>query len=169
MVFIDETSGYLNQSRNYGRAPRGERVVDHSPKGKKERVSLIAAVTVNALNPNHCLVHPDSVDKAAFLTYLAEVLLPGLEPGSILVMDNWTVHHGKEVTTLVEAFACSLLYLPTYSPDFNPIELLFSKIKAFVKKLRPLIVPNLMQTFVDAVLTVSSQDAMNSFRHCGYA
>lgn len=167
-MFIDETSAYLNLSQSYGRAPSGERVIDNAPKGKKERASLIAAVTARTLNPRHCLVHSESVDKAAFLTYLAEALLPELDSGGILVMDNWTVHHGEDITALVEAFDCSILYLPTYSPDFNPIELLFSKIKAFVKKLRPLAMPDLIQAFADAVTTVTSQETLNSFKHCGY-
>lgn len=137
LVFLDETSAYLNISRSYGRAQRGKRVIDHAPKGKKKRVSLIAAVTPQGLASRHCLIHPESVDKAAFMTYLADVLLPNLTAGSTLVLDNWRVHHGDDVRELVEAHGCQLLYLPTYSPDFNPIEHLFSKIKAFVKKLRP--------------------------------
>lgn len=125
-------------------------------------------MTSRGLDPEHCLVHPESVNKSAFLTYLAEVLLPKLKPGSVLVMDNWTVHRGDDVNRLVEAHGCQVLYLPTYSPDYNPIELLFSKLKAFVKKLRPLAVPDLIQTFADAVLSVTESDALNSFRHCGY-
>lgn len=110
----------MNLSRNYGRAHSSKRVIDHAPRGKKERSSLIAAVTNKGLKPIHCLVHPDSVNKAAFLTYLDKVLLPALEPGSILVMDNWsakhpegTVHHGEDVNQLVEVHGCSIFYLPS--------------------------------------------------------
>ena len=113
-------------------------------------------------------MHPDSVDKVAFKTYLKDVLLPKLAPDSILVMDNWTVHKGKDIVELVETHRCSILYLPIYSPDFNPIEFLFSKVKAFVKRLRPLNVPDLIQAFADAVLSVTPSDAFNAFRHCGY-
>ena len=109
-------------------------MVDNAPKGKKERVSLIAAVTNKGLEPAHCLIHNESVNKSAFLTYLAEVLLPDLEAGSVLVMDNWTVHHGHDVGELVEAHGCTIFYLPSYSPDFNPIEFLFSKIKSLRKE-----------------------------------
>lgn len=123
---------------------------------------------MTGLAPTHCLIHPESVNKSAFVSYLAEVLLPHLAPDSILVMDNWTVHHGEDVTKLVESHGCSILYLPTYSPDFNPIEYLFSKIKNLVKKLRPLAMIDLIQTLVDATLSVTPQDALNSFRHCGY-
>lgn len=167
-MFVDESSAYLNLSRSYRRALKGRRLTDNAAKGKKQRSSLLAALTARGLEPAHCLVHPESVNKPAFMTYLAEVLLPKLELGSILVMDNWTVHQGEDVSELVASHGCSILYLPTYSPDFNPIEFLFSKIKAFVKKLRPLAMPDLIQAFVDAVLSVTPQDALNSFKHCGY-
>ncbi len=166
-MFLDETSGYLNLSRGYGRAPSDKRVVDDAPKGKKERASLLAAVTLRGLSGAHCLVHPENVDKAAFLSYL-KTLLPNLKPGSVLVLDNWRVHMGPDVRELVETYHCTLLYLPAYSPDFNPVELLFSKIKAFVKKLRPATLHRLIQAFEDAVLAVTSDDAKNTFEHCGY-
>ena len=167
LVFLDETSAYLNLSRSYGRASTTRRVVDDAPKGKKERVSLLAAVTLRGLEGKHCLVHPENVNQAAFLSYL-KTLLPNLKAGSVLVLDNWRVHLGPDVRKLVAKYKCTLLYLPAYSPDFNPIELLFSKIKAFVKQLRPLTLPELMQAFVDAVLSVSPTDAKNTFEYCGY-
>ncbi len=166
-MFLDETSAYLNLSRSYGRTSTNKRVVDDAPKGKKERASLLAAVTLRGLSGAHCLVHPENVDKAAFLSYL-KTLLPNLKVGSVLVLDNWRVHHGPDVRKLVEKYHCSLLYLPAYSPDYNPIELLFSKIKAFVRKLRPSTLDKLIKAFKDAVLTVTSDDAKNTFEHCGY-
>ena len=86
----------------------------------------------------------------------------------MLVLDNWRVHMGPDVRELVEQYNCSLLYLPAYSPDYNPIELLFSKIKAFVRKLRPSTLDKLIQAFEDAVLTVSPDNAKHTFEHCGY-
>ena len=83
-------------------------------------------------------------------------------------MDNWTVHKGDDITNLVESYGCTILYLPTYSPDFNPIEYLFSKIKAFIKKLRPLNVDDLIQAFSDAAQTITLHNVADSFRHCGY-
>lgn len=94
--------------------------------------------------------------------------MPNLDPGSILVMDNWTIHRGKDIEQLVESFDCSIVYLPKYSPDFNPIEFLFSKIKAFVKKIRPLCLADMLWAFSDAVLSVTPQDARNTFSYCGY-
>ena len=112
--------------------------------------------------------HPESVDKNAFKAYLENVLLPKLEPGTTIIMDNWTVHHGNDVTELVESYGCEILYLPTYSPDFNPIEYLFSKIKAFIKKLRPSTLLELMQAFSNAAQAVTLQHIANAFKHCGY-
>jgi 3-phosphoglycerate kinase len=109
-VFLDETSAYLNLSRSYGRAAKGERVVDNAPKGKKERASLLAAVTARGLVPAHCLVHPENVNKAAFISYL-KALLPSLKAGSILVLDNWRVHSrrerpGRKASLLASLLAC---------------------------------------------------------------
>lgn len=117
---------------------------------------------------DQALVVADSVDKNAFLGYLEHSLLPTLAAGSVLVMDNWSVHHGDEVRNLVEDSGCELLYLPTYSPDLNPIEHLFAKIKAFIKNLRPNTVANLTQAFCDATKTLTPENAHKSFKHCGY-
>ncbi len=114
------------------------------------------------------LVVSDTVNKNAFLAFLESVLLPTLAKGSILVLDNWTVHHGEEVRELVERFGCELLYLPTYSPDLNPIEHLFAKLKAFIKSLRPDTQGNLIQAFCEAVKTVTPMQVLNTFEHCGY-
>ncbi|MCA9839939.1 MAG: transposase, partial [Trueperaceae bacterium] len=105
----DETSSYLNQSRAYGRDEGKARVYDDAPKGKKERSSLIAAITAKGLEPKHCLAHPDSVNKAAFMIFLKQ-LLANLEQGSILLMDNWRVHHGKHIKELIESHDCSVRY-----------------------------------------------------------
>ncbi len=167
-MFIDETSAYVGQSREYGWAASPERVHDTRPKGKKTRVSLIAAITLDTAMTQQALVVSDTVNKNAFLCFLERTLLPTLPKGSVLVMDNWTVHHGDDVSELVERCGCELLYLPTYSPDLNPIEHLFAKVKAFVKALRPDTTPKLIQAFCDAVKTVSLQNILKSFLHCGY-
>jgi len=167
-VFIDETSAYIGQSCEYGWGSSKERVYDTRPKGKKERVSLIAAITPNGVMAEQALVIPDTVNKNAFLAFLETTLLPTLTRGSVLVMDNWTVHHGDDVSELVEAYGCELLYLPTYSPDLNPIEHLFAKLKLFIKALRPDTTAALVQAFCQAVKTVTPENVLNSFQHCGY-
>ncbi len=167
-MFIDETSAYIGQSREYGWGSSKERVYDTRPKGRKDRVSLIAATTPNGVMAEQALVIPDTVNKNAFLAFLETTLLPTLTRGSVLVMDNWTVHHGDDVSELVEAHGCELLYLPTYSPDLNPIEHLFAKLKSFIKALRPDTTAALVQAFCQAVKTVTPENVLNSFQHCGY-
>ena len=114
------------------------------------------------------LIVSDTVNQNAFLAFLETTLLPTLAEGSVLVMDNWTVHHGDDVRELVERFHCELLYLPTYSPELNPIEHLFAKLKAFIKGLRPDTADTLVQAFCHAVQTVTPQNILNAFNHCGY-
>ena len=129
-MFVDETSAYVGQSREYGWASSDERVYDSRPKGKKARVSLVAATSLDGAMVEQALVITDTVNQNAFLCFLDTTLLPTLAKGSIVVMDNWTVHrlgrnaqycgcpHSEEVSGLVERFGCELMYLPTYSPDF---------------------------------------------------
>ncbi len=114
------------------------------------------------------LVVTDTVNNNAFLAFLEFVLLLTLDRGSVIIMDNWTVHYGEDVNELVERFDCELLYLPTYSPDLNPIEQLFAKLKALIKRLRPETIDNLIQAFCEAVETVTPKQVLNTFEHCGY-
>jgi transposase len=167
-VFFDEVAGWLGMTRLYARIQGGGRIYDTAPKKRKGKVSLLAAITAQGMNADACLIHEGSVDTLAFLTYIEQVLLPSLEPGQIVIMDNFTIHHNAQVKTLIESKGCQLLYLPTYSPDFNPIEHLFAKLKAFIRSLRPSSVVDLIQAFKDAVLTITKDDASNSFIHCGY-
>lgn len=168
LVFLDETAGWLGMTRLHARILGGGRIYDTAPKKRKDKVSLIAAISYQGMNAQACLIHEGSVDTAAFLSYVEHVLLPTLEPGQIVIMDNFTIHHNHNVQTLIESKQCSVLYLPTYSPDFNPIEHLFAKIKAFIRKLRPDTLPTLMKAFENAVLTVIPNDVKNAFAHCGY-
>lgn len=128
----------------------------------------MAATSLDGVMAEQALVIPDTVNKNVFLVFLETTLLPTLPKGSVIVLDNWTVHHGEEVSDLARAYGCELLYLPTYSPDFNPIEHLFAKVKAFVKRLRPDSVDKLIQAFCEAVKTVTPDHTRNVFRHCGY-
>lgn len=168
LVFLDETGGWLGMTRLYGRTLGGARVYDTAPKRRKGKVSVIAAVTNQGVNPKACLVHEGSVDSTAFLSYVEHALVPTLTAGQVVVMDNFTVHHNHKVRKLIEAAGCELRYLPTYSPDYNPIEHLFAKLKAFVRKLRSDTVPNLIRAFEDAILTVTKDNAQNAFAHCDY-
>lgn len=168
LLFVDETGGWLGMTRLYARVVGGARVEDTAPKRRKGKVSLIAAVTTRGMNPDACMVHEGSVDRAAFLEYVEHALVPTLKAGQIVIMDNFTIHHNAKVRELIEAAGCELRYLPSYSPDYNPIENLFAKLKAFLKKQGADTVPRLIQAFENAVLTVTQDDAKNAFAHCGY-
>ncbi len=123
---------------------------------------------MNSALAEQALVSTDSVNKNAFLFFLETTLLPTLAKGSVVVMDNWTVPHGEEVRGLALAYGCELLYLPTYSPELNPIENLFAKIKVFVKSFRPNSIDKLIQAFYETVKSVTLENVLNSFQHCGY-
>ena len=109
LVFIDETCGWLGLTRLYARIVGGARVADTAPRRRKGKVSLLAAVTLEGMNPKACLVHEGSVDRAAFLSYIEYALIPTLRAGQVVVMDNFTIHHNSKVRELIEAAECELL------------------------------------------------------------
>lgn len=167
-MFLDETGGWLDMPRLYARGVGGSRIYDTAAKKRKGKISLLAAITNRGMEHRACLIHEGGVDSKAFLTYIEHVLCPTLASGQVVVMDNFTIHHNQRVRELVETKGCKLLYLPTYSPDFNPIENLFAKIKAYIRKLRPDTAHDLTKAFEDAVSSITPTDAANAFRRCGY-
>lgn len=167
-MFVDESGAWLGLRRRYARSPRGERASANAPRRREGKVSLIAAITPQGLDSDKCLIFPGAVDTKAFLTYLREVLVPTLRPGQVVFMDNFTIHHSKEVRQLIEGAGCYLAYLPTYSPDFNPIEMIFSKVKAFLRKVGSTQVDALMAAITQALTAVLPQEVSACFRHCGY-
>ena len=167
-MFVDESGAWLGLLRSYARSPKGTRAVDDAPRRREGKVSLIAAVTPRGLDAEQCSIHPGAVNTQAFLTYLREVLVPTLRPGQVVFMDNFTIHHNKDVRELIEGAGCFLAYSPTYSPDFNPTELVFSKIKAFLRKARATQLDALIDALSQAVATVLPQEVKACFNHCGY-
>src|SRR5207248_3493645 len=115
-----------------------------------------------------CMLLEGATDTAAFEIYLEQILLPSLAPGQIVVMDNLSAHKGARVRHLIEEQGCQLLFLPTYSPDFSPIEETFSKIKAYLRRMGARTREALQEAIAQALETVTSQDARGWFAHCGY-
>lgn len=109
-----------------------------------------------------------SVNTETFLVYLERVLLPTLEPGKIIIVDNYSVHQSSKVRRLIEAHGCYLINLPPYSPDFNPIEQAFSKVKAYLRKVAARTTERLEKAIATALQAITPQDARGWFRHCGY-
>jgi transposase len=166
LVFIDETSANTKMTRTYGRARRGERLAASAPFGLWRTLTYVGALRCDGLTAPFIL--DGAMDADAFLAYLDQVLIPSLEPGDIVVMDNLPVHKVDRVRERIEAAGASLNLLPKYSPDFNPIELPFSKLKAKLRKLAQRTVKGLRRSIASFAPTVSPQEAGAYFRHAGY-
>jgi transposase len=153
-------------TRLRGRAPRGERLVDRTPHGHWMTSSLIAALGVNGVR---CATVVDgAVNRDVFEAFVERVLAPELRPGDVVILDNLSSHKGEKARRLIESRGAELVFLPPYSPDLNPIEMVFSKIKQLLRSLACRTKDalwNAMQSILDRV---TPSDAANCFRHCGY-
>ena len=132
LVFIDETWASTNMARRYGRAPRGQRLRMSVPHGHWKTTTFVGALRLTGMVAPMVLDGP--INGRAFQAYVDQVLVPELRPGDIVVMDNLGSHKGAGVRSAIEKAGASLLYLPPYSPDFNPIENAFAKLKALLRK-----------------------------------
>ncbi|WP_128930253.1 IS630 family transposase [Bradyrhizobium zhanjiangense] len=132
LVFIDETWASTNMARRYGRCPRGERLKVGIPHGHWKTTTFVAGITSSGIIAPWVLDGP--INRDAFEVYVEKVLIPDLPPGAIVVMDNLSSHKGPRIRQMIEAAGASLLYLPPYSPDFNPIENAFAKLKALLRQ-----------------------------------
>ena len=131
-MFIDETWASTNMARRYGRAPRGQRLRAGVPHGHWKTTTFVAGLRLTGLVAPFVLDGP--INRDAFEVYAEKVLVPELSPGDVVVMDNLSSHKGPNVRALIEKAGAILLYLPPYSPDFNPIENAFAKLKALLRK-----------------------------------
>ena len=167
LLFIDESGTKTNMTRLYGRAPRGTRVYDHVPSGHWETTTMIAAVGRNG--PQAPWVLDGPMDGAAFAVWAARVLAPTLEPGDIVVMDNLSVHKNNAARAAIEKAGAEIWKLPPYSPDLNPIEKMWSKVKAYLRKAKARDADALYQAVGRAMAQVTHQDIENWFASCGYS
>jgi transposase len=166
LVFVDESGFHLAMTPSYARAPRGQRAYGQVPRNRDENTSFIAALSLNGLQAPMTL--QGSVDGLAFETYAEQMLVPTLTPGQIVVLDNHRIHKGDRVAELLAAHGCSLLFLPPYSLDLNPIEEALSNIKTFVKASQARARDTLNQAIAAALKTISLQDILGWFGHSGY-
>jgi transposase len=167
LVFIDETGTSTSMARLYGRAKRGLRALGRVPWGHWKVVTFTAALRLDGI------VAPFVIDKpmngAIFVEYIRQCLVPVLRPGDIVVMDNLPAHKNEQVRMLIEAVGAELRYLPPYSPDFNPIEQFFAKLKAMLRKAKERTVPGIYDK-IGSLLDRYEQDDYNAyFRNSGYA
>jgi transposase len=165
-VFVDETSTTIALTRRYARAPRGQRARGQVPRNHGRPTTLLAALSPAGLGAAMTLEGAANTD--AFLAYLRELLCPTLQPGQLVILDNVSFHRADAVRELIEAVGCRVLFLPPYSPDFNPIEHAFSKIKALLRAAGARTQAALEAAIADAVDAITTADALGWFRHCGY-
>ncbi len=166
LVFVDETNTPTTLTPLRGRSPRGDRVLGRVPRGRWEAVSLLATLTPTGFGPS--LQVAGAIDRAAFDTFIATTLVPTLRPGQCVVLDNLSVHKSAAARALIEAAGCQLIFLPTYSPDFNPIELAFSKLKQHLRRAGARTLTAVLDATQVAYPLVTPDDARNYFRHAGY-
>ena len=166
LVFIDETWASTNMARRYGRAPRGERLVDHVPHGHWKTTTFVAGLRAGGLTAP--LVIDGAMNGDLFVAYVEQVLVPSLRPGDVVVMDNLSCHKRARVREAIEQAGCTLLYLPPYSPDLNPIEQAFAKLKALLRKAKERTVAGLWKFLGEALDLFGAEECRNYIRHCGY-
>jgi len=167
LLFLDESGAKTNMTRLYGRAPRGHRVYDRVPNGRWETTTLIAAVGRNGAQAPWVLDGP--MDGAAFAVWARHILAPTLEQGDIVVMDNLSVHKNAAARAAIFAAGAEIWDLPAYSPDLNPIEKMWSKVKAHLRKAKARTPDALCQAIGDAMAKISFTDITNWFASCGYS
>lgn len=164
---MDESSTNVRMVPIRARAPKGERAYGKAPKNWENNVTLISSISLEGMGPSMSI--EGSADGEAFVLYIEHFLGPKLKPGQIVVMDNLQVHKMKRVRELIEGRGCSLVFLPSYSPDFNPIEEAFSKVKTLLRKAKARSFEALVEATGATLSAVSEQDALGFFAHCGYA
>ena len=166
LVFLDESGINTIMARHHGRCLQGERLVDSAPAGQWQSNTLLAAVRLDGVVAPMVLDGPVNGD--SFASYIEESLVAELEPGDIVIMDNLPAHKSQRVTQAIEGAGCLLVYLPPYSPDFNPIEKMWSKVKAWLRKVKARTFDGLVHAVGDALRTVTAEDRQGYFSHCGY-
>ena len=166
LVFIDETWTTTNMTRRYGRALRGERLVASVPHGHWKTSTFVAGLRSTGLTAP-CVID-GAMNGETFFAYVEQFLCPTLSSGDIVIMDNLSSHKIAGIETAITACGARLIYLPPYSPDFNPIEQVFAKVKAFLRKAAERTVENLWNRIGEAITTVTPIECQNFFRHSGY-
>lgn len=166
-MFVDETWATTTLTRRRGRALRGQRVVDAVPHGHWKTTTLIAALDANGVRCS--MVLDGAVNAAAFEVFVRAILVPTLRPGDLVILDNLSSHKGPRIAELIRAAQADVIYLPPYSPDLNPIENAFSKIKQALRSLGLRIMTELWGAIQPVLDRVTPSDAAGYFRHCGYA
>jgi transposase len=165
-VFLDEIGSHTALTRLYGRAPRGQRLVGRVPQGHWRTTTLVAAIRHDGVAA--ALVFEGATDEAAFLTFVKRALVPALRPGDIVVLDRLAAHRVGAVARAIRKAGAGVWYLPPYSPDLNPIEQVWAKVKGLLRKAEARTTEALWEAIGQALHAVTAQDCRGCFEHCGY-
>lgn len=166
LVFLDETWATTNMAPRYGRAPRGQRALDATPHGHWKTTTFVGAMRADGFIAP--LVLDGAINGAIFRAYVEQMLAPALAPGDVVVMDNLSSHKVAGVREAVEAAGATLLYLPPYSPDLNPIEMAFAKLKALLRRQAARTRDALWNTIGSLLERFTSAECSRYLAHCGY-
>lgn len=166
LVFVDEMGANTSLAPLYAYSPIGQRAYCSVPLNRGKNTTLLSSMSAQGMGPSLAVDGP--TDRAVFEAYLERMLLPTLRAGQVIVMDNLSAHKGERVRELIEERGCELLYLPPYSPDLNPIEEAFSKVKGLLRKACARTRDALVEAMGWALSAVSARDARGFFEHCGY-
>ena len=166
LVFIDESGAKTNMTRLYGRAKQGQRAVEEAPSGHWCTTTMISSIRLDGSTA--CMAVDGATTKDIFIAYVRHILLPTLKAGDIVVLDNLSAHKNQETRDLIESVGAELWFLPPYSPDLNPIEKMWSKIKAILRTLKARTEESLINAIAQALDKVTAKDAKGWFQSCGY-
>lgn len=166
LIFVDECGTHTSLSAIYGYAPKGERLYLAVPRGRGKNTTVLSSMTLSGMGPS--LAVEGATTARVFETYVEKMLVPSLRAGQIVVMDNLGAHRPKRIRELIEQQGCELLYLPAYSPDYNPIEEAFAKIKNLLRQATARTKEALVEAIGAALSAVSAADARGFFEHAGY-
>jgi transposase len=166
LVFIDESGITTSMIRTFARALPGERAVSRAPAGRYERLTLLGAIGLTGLRA--LMTIPAFTNEAVFLAFVEQVLVPELRPGQVVVIDNLAAHKRPGAKKAIEGAGCRLMFLPRYSPEWNPIEPCWGKMKGFLCSRAARTLESLEAAVVDAMDSITAQDARGWFQHCGY-
>jgi transposase len=166
LVFVDECGTHTSMAPIYGYAPRGERLRLRVPRKRGKNTTLLSSMTLSGMGPS--LAVEGATTAGVFETYAQKVLAPSLKEGQIVVMDNLGAHRPKRIGELIEERGCELVYLPSYSPDYNPIEEAFAKVKNLLRKAAARTREALVEAIGVALSAVTTADVRGFFEHAGY-
>jgi transposase len=166
LVFVDEMGTNTALHPLYAWSPRGQRACCSVPRNRGPNTTLLASMTSEGMGP--CLAVEGATTGMVFEAYVEKVLVPSLRHGQVVVMDNLSAHKSERIGEIVRSAGCRVLYLPPYSPDLNPIEEAFSKLKGFLRKAEARSREALVEAMSKALDAVTARDARGFFEHCGY-